>query len=236
MNSKRKNRLSKALAAAGLASRRACEELIFAGRVKVNGEVALLPQTMVDDNDKILFDDKPISGVQSKCYYLLNKPAGYVCTAKRTNTRTKLVLDLFEEVKERLFTVGRLDKNTEGLLLVTNDGNFANRAIHPSSNITKEYLVKTDVEITADHLKAISAGTLVEGTYVKPIKVTKVRKGTLKISVKDGKKHEVRLLMEAAGLAVHHLTRIRIGGLTLGMLELGSYRPLTSREQALIFE
>lgn len=236
MNSKRKNRLSKALAAAGVASRRACEELIFAGRVKVNGAVALLPQTMVDETDTILFDDQPISGAQPKSYFILNKPAGYVCTAKRTNTRTKLVLDLFSETKERLFTVGRLDKNTEGLLLVTNDGHFANKVIHPSFNITKEYLVKTDVEISADHLKAISAGTLVEGTFVKPVKVTKVRKGTLKVAVKDGKKHEVRLLMEAAGLVIHQLTRIRIGGLTLGMLEPGSYRPLTSREQALIFE
>ncbi len=98
---------------------------------------------------------------------MLNKPEGYICTARK-NSKTKIVLDLFEGIEERLFTVGRLDKDTKGLLIVTNDGHFAHKAIHPSSNITKEYLAKTDSEITAEHLKAISSGTLVEGIFIKP--------------------------------------------------------------------
>lgn len=235
-NSKTKVRLSKFLAAAGVASRRACEELIFAGKVTVNGTVALLPQTMVNERDKIVISDKRVSTAEPKVYYLLNKPAGYLCTSVKNN-RNKIVLELFqEEVPYRLFTVGRLDKDTQGLLIVTNDGHFANQVIHPSKDIHKEYLVKTDAEVTADHLSAISNGTLVEGVFIKPVRVTKVRRGTLKITIAEGKKHEVRLLMEAAGLRVKELTRIRIGNLHLGPLPAGSWRPLTDKDKALIFE
>lgn len=230
-----KNRLSKTLAAAGVASRRACESLIFDGKVKVNGIVTLIPQTMVDENDTITVNDKPINAPSNKVYYMLNKPEGYICSAFGKE-QTKLVLSLFEGVKERIFTVGRLDKNTQGLLLVTNDGHFANKVIHPSSNINKEYLAKTDHEITHDHLVAISNGTLVEGVFVKPVEVTKVRRGTIKVTVSEGKKREVRTLIEATGLHVLELTRIRIGGLHLGSLPTGSWRPLTEREKSLIFE
>ena len=230
-----KQRLSKFMAAAGIASRRASEELIFAGRVSVNGSVTLLPQEMVDEQDEILVDGSPVGKKEKKLYFILNKPKDYVCSAKGSS-RTKLVLDLFEDIKERLFTVGRLDKDTEGLLIVTNDGHFANSVIHPSKNITKEYVAKTDQEITPEHLKAISSGTLVEGAFVKPLKVSKVRKGTLKIVIGEGKKREVRMLLDAAGLSVLELSRIKIGGLTLGLLPVGSYRPMTERDRELIFE
>jgi 23S rRNA pseudouridine2605 synthase len=230
-----KKRLSKTLAAAGVASRRACEELIFAGRVRVNGENVLIPQTLVDDQDSITVDEKTVTLEEEKVYFILNKPAGYICTAKRTGS-SKVVLDLFEGITQRLFTVGRLDKNTQGLLLVTNDGHFANRVIHPSSNIKKEYLVKTNHEVTAEHLMAISAGTQVEGVFVKPERVQKVRKGTLKIIISEGKKREVRLLLETAGLDAKELTRIRIGSLLLGPLPPGSWREMTEKEKELIFK
>lgn len=234
-NSLKKIRLSKFLAAAGIASRRASEELIFAGRVTVNGVLVKEPQTLVNADDKIIVDGKRIDHAEPKVYYILNKPAGYVCTARKTGS-TKIVLDLFNEVPYRLFTIGRLDKDTQGLLLVTNDGHFANKVIHPSSDIHKEYLAKTDAEITADHLTAISHGTLVEGVFVKPVRVAKVRKGTLKVAVSEGKKREVRMLLEAAGLKVKELVRIRIGGLLLGPLPTGAYRELTDKEKKLIFE
>lgn len=234
METSKKQRLSKVMAAAGVASRRSCEELIFAGRVRVNGAITK-QQTMVSDQDTILVDGKPISSKEEKVYYILNKPSGYICSTKGTAS-SKLVLDLFEEVEQRLFTIGRLDKDTTGLLLVTNDGHFANRVIHPSANIHKEYLAKTDHEVTAEHLAAISNGTLVEGVFVKPLRVKKVRKGTLKITVAEGKKREVRLLLENAGLQVLELTRIRIGGLLLGPLPTGSWRPLTEKEKESIFE
>jgi len=201
----------------------------------VNDEVTLVPQTMVDSNDKITVDGKTITKAQPKVYYILNKPPGYVCSNKPTKT-AKLVIDLFVETELRLFTVGRLDKDTCGLLLVTNDGHFANKVIHPSGCVHKEYLAKTDEEITPDHLIAMSSGTLVEGVFVKPVSVSKVRKGTLKVTIMEGKKREVRLLMEAAGLKVRELTRIRLGGLHLGTLPLGSWRALTEREKQMIFE
>lgn len=231
----KKQRLSKVLAAAGVASRRACEELIFQGRVKVNGERVLVPQMMVDSAaDEILVNNKPLQQREDKVYYILNKPAGFICST-RGNSRAKLVLELFEGEGHRLFTVGRLDKDTQGLLIVTNDGHFANRVIHPSSNIEKEYLVKVDAEVTHDHLVAISNGTLVEGAFVKPLLVEKIRRGTIKVVISEGKKREVRVLLASAGLKAMSLTRIRLGGLVLGQLPVGSWRPLTEREKELIF-
>ncbi len=231
-----KKRLSKALAAAGIASRRAAEELIFEGRIKVNGKVVKVPQTMVEwGKDVILVDESPIKGEEKKVYYILNKPHGYICTNTRIGTK-KLVVDLFSHLNLRLFTVGRLDRDTTGLLLVTNDGHFSNKVIHPSSNISKEYLVKAAQEITDAHLKDISKGTVIEGSWVKPVRVEKVRKGTLKVVVKEGKKREVRLLVQNAGLDILELSRIRIGGLRLGPIPEGTFREMTETEMKVIFQ
>jgi 23S rRNA pseudouridine2605 synthase len=225
-----KQRLSKVLAACGVASRRKCEELIFAGKVTVNGEKVLIPQTLVSlEDDKILCGGKSILGKEQKVYYMLNKPAGLLCTSLDAG-KEKSVLNLFKEEGLRLFTVGRLDKDTKGLLLVTNDGHFAQSVIHPSKNLSKEYLAKTSKEVTDEHLKAISTGTIVEGVFVKPLAVEKVRRGTIKITVGEGKKREVRCLMEKAGLDVLELKRIRIGGILLGTLPEGSWRELSKAE------
>ncbi len=232
---KKKNRLAKYLAAAGIASRRKCEEMIFSGQVTVNGEVTLLPQTMVDEEDAIVCAGRKVKKKESKVYFILNKPEGYLCSP-RADGRGKLVLDLFEGFNLRLFTIGRLDRDTTGLLLVTNDGIFANRVIHPSSNIQKEYVVKTGSEITDEHLKRIAKGTKIEGVLVKPVKVTKVRKGTVKVVVSDGKKREVRYLVQAAGLEVKELKRTRIGGLRLGDIPVGHFREMTENEKEIIFK
>lgn len=230
-----KQRLSKVLAAAGIASRRACEELIFKGLVRVNGQIVKLPQTLVDASiDVLMVHNQAVKPKEEKVYYILNKPVGFICSAKGAS-QSKLILDLFKEEGHRLFTVGRLDKDTQGLILVTNDGHFAQQVIHPSSNIQKEYLVKTDQEISHEHLIAISQGTLVEGCFVKPIRVEKVRRGTIKIVIGEGKKREVRMLLDAAGLKVLELIRIRLGGLRLGELAVGSWRSLTEKEKQLIF-
>lgn len=229
------NRLSKVLASAGVASRRACEELIFDGHVQVNGQVVLLPQTKVSlSKDKIHVAGKLIKNIESKVYYIVNKPPGYLCSNKAGSG--KIVLDLFPEGGHRLFTVGRLDKDTGGLLIVTNDGHFGNEVIHPSSNIQKEYVAKTHQEITEEHLASIRNGSYIEGTFVKPLKVSKVRKGTLKIVITEGKKREIRILLEAAGLDVWALTRIRIGSLKLGLLPVGGIRTMSERDKELIFE
>ncbi len=231
-----KKRLSKALAAAGIASRRACEDLIFNGHVSVNGEVVLVPQTLVSwEKDAIRVDEKLVSGEEKKAYYILNKPHGYICSNVRLG-RKKLVVDLFVAENSRLFTIGRLDRDTTGLLLVTNDGHFAQKVIHPSANIEKEYIVKTLQEITDHHLKEISKGTSIEGSWIKPARVQKVRKGTLKVIVKEGKKREVRLLVQNAGLDILELSRVRIGGLRLGPIPEGIYREMTEAEKRIIFE
>jgi len=224
-------RLSKALAAAGVASRRACEELIFKGKVSVNGEVVTVPQTLVSwEKDDISIDGVPLKREQEKVYFVLNKPKGYICSSARVGSK-KLVVDLFQNLPYRLFTVGRLDRDTTGLLLVTNDGHFANQVIHPSKGLTKEYLVKTHQEITHEHLAIIAKGAFIEGTWVKPVKVTKMRKGTLKIVVREGKKREVRLLVQKVDLSILSLHRIRIGPLVLGNVEVGTYRPLSEKEK-----
>jgi 23S rRNA pseudouridine2605 synthase len=230
-----KKRLSKALAAAGIASRRACEELIFEGQVRVNGKVVLLPQTLVSlEEDEVLFNGKRVWGEEKKVYYILNKPTGYICSNKRIGTK-KIVLDLFGPMEHRLFTIGRLDRDTTGLLIVTNDGHFAQEVIHPSSNIAKEYLVKTKQEISHEHLVSVSEGAHVEGEWVKPVRVTKVRKGTLKVVVMEGKKREVRILVEKAGLEILGLQRIRIGNLTLGSVPLGGWREMSEKEKQSLF-
>ncbi len=232
---KGKNRLSKTLAAAGIASRRACEELIFQGRVKVNGKTEYVPQTLVSfSEDTIEFDGHSIHKEEKKVTFLLNKPHGYICSHADLGTK-KRVIDLFRHLPYRLFTVGRLDRDTTGLLLVTNDGHLAQRIIHPSANICKEYLVKTEQEILGSHLQSISAGTRIEGFWVKPFRVQKVRKGTLKIVVKEGKKREVRLLVQNAGLNILSLSRIRIGNLLLGPLREGDFREYTQEDELRIF-
>lgn len=228
------NRLSKVLAAAGVASRRKCEQLIFEGKVQVNGEVILAPQTMVSlEKDVIIVAGKRISGSEKKVHFVLNKPKGYLCSHKKGNAQR--VIDLFKGLPYRLFTAGRLDCDTTGLIIVTNDGQFAQEVIHPSKGIEKEYLVKVDQEVFEDDLKAIAEGMVIEGRFVKPIKVKKVRRGTLKIVVGEGKKHEVRLLVSKIGRKVLSLTRIRIGGLTLGTLAEGEYRELSEKERRAIF-
>lgn len=227
-------RLSKILAQSGVASRRKAEELIFDGKVKVNGEIVKIPQTLVDpEKDKIAVSGKPV-GLEKKLYFVLNKPKGYLCTSIDADPE-KSVLSLIDE-DERLFTVGRLDKDTEGLLIVTNDGHFANDIIHPSKNIEKEYLVKVAAEITHENLVALSKGAFIDGDFVKPLKVTKVRGGTFKIVIAEGKKREVRLLCDNLGLKVIHLKRIRIGALVLGSLEPGEYREMNENDKKAVLK
>ncbi len=230
-----KKRLSKALAAAGIASRRACEELIFMGRVQVNGETVKVPQFLVDWSvDRITVDGSNVKGEEEKVFYMINKPKGVICSAERIGNKP-IILDLFPDSRHRLFTIGRLDKDSTGLLLVTNDGQFSQKVIHPSSNIIKEYLVKTTQEISGQHLEELSQGARVDEKWVRPVSVEKVRKGTFRICVKEGKKHEVRIIAERAGLKVIELTRIRIGSLFLGTLSPGEFRLLTETDKTLIF-
>jgi len=230
-----KKRLSKALAAAGIASRRACEELIFSSRVQVNGITVKVPQTLVDWNsDKILVDGASVQGEEKKVYYMLHKPSGYICSSIRPGKKP-IILDLFPNHHKRLFTIGRLDKESKGLILVTNDGYFSHQVIHPSSNIIKEYLMKVSQEVNIESLQLLSEGARIDNRWIRPVSVVKVRRGTVRICVKEGKKHEIRILAERASLNILELIRIRIGRLLLGSLPEGSFRPLSDSDKQLIF-
>ena len=223
-------RLSLFLASAGIASRRASETIIFDGRVAVNGTKVIVPQTMVDPNkDIVTVDRKRVSPAAGRLYYALNKPVGYQCTNDPRIKRR--AIDLVDAPKgARLFTVGRLDKDTSGLIIVTNDGHFANAVMHPSGGIKKEYIAKVDKEITHDHLVALSKGSVVEGVHVRPVRVSKIRRGTVRIVVQEGRRHEVRAMLSAIGCTVLELKRIRIGQLSLGNLPEGQARTIRPEE------
>ena len=226
--------LIKILCQTGLGARRAMQTLIAQGAVSVDGQaVTDGARPFEPHKHKICLYGEPIPMGQAKVYYLLNKPKGYVCSHK---AQGKKVFELFEQTDLRLFSVGRLDRDTTGLLLITNDGDFAQRIAHPRNQIAKEYLVKANKEVEDHHLKAISQGAQIDGRWVKPERVVKVRRASLKVVVTDGRKHEVKELMAAAELQVVELTRIRIGGLLLGALAPGHWRVLKPSEQAAIFQ
>lgn len=227
-----RQRLSKAIAQAGFVSRRAAEKAIFAGDVLLNGKTCYLPQQMVVlGKDLISFKGVAVKKKERKVYYLLHKPVGMLCSSQATPNCKRLVIDLFKDLELRLFTVGRLDKETSGLLLITNDGHFANSVIHPRYQIQKEYIAHTNKEITEEHLTNLRKGCLVESTFVKPHRVTKVRKGTVKIVVLEGKKREVREILAQAGLKTLQLKRVRIGNLHLGKIAPGKWRAITEKEK-----
>ena len=225
-----KQRLSAFLSSAGVASRRASEVLIFEGNVTVNGERVIVPQTLVDpDVDVVTVHRKKVIRTAYRLYYALNKPVGYQCT-NDPRIKRKAVDLVHAPEGTRLFTVGRLDKDTSGLIIVTNDGHFANRIMHPSGGIKKEYIAKVDKEITHEHLVALSKGCKVEGVLVRPVRVTKIRRGTIRIVVQEGRRHEVRNMLLAVGCTVLELKRVRIGQLALGTLPEGQARPIDPEE------
>jgi 23S rRNA pseudouridine2605 synthase len=231
----KENRLSKVIAAAGICSRRKAEELIFEGRVKVNGKFILTPQTIVNiEKDHILIDEAVRLKPPSKKYFLLHKPKGFICSSTTVGHK-KIVMDLFPNFKERLFTVGRLDKDTTGLLIVTNDGDFANQIIHPSSNIIKEYEVKTKNEITDDHIIKLKKGAFLDGKRVIPAYIKPIKWNLFLIGIKEGKKHEVRIITANAKLKLKSLKRTKIGKLSLANLPLGNMRAMTKNDKELIF-
>lgn len=228
-------RLNKILQEFGVASRRKADELIAKGLVQINGKRVLELGIKADPNkDEISVSGKTLTTVEKKIYLMLNKPIGYVCSNKRI-FKEKLVLDLLPQ-KERLFTIGRLDKETSGLLLVTNDGDFANLVIHPSSNISKEYIATLADEIKDIHIDMIYQGVDIDNRLIKPKLVEKIGKKSVKVVVNEGKKHEVRKLIDNTSIPLIHLKRTRIGKLALNGLQEGDIRDLSEIDKAMIFE
>ncbi len=222
-------RLQKVLAVRGWGSRRICEELIAAGRVTVNGEVAVLGRRVETEHDRVEVDGVPIGTRPGLVYYLLNKPLGVVTTAADTHGRPTVVEIVPAE--PRVYPVGRLDANTEGLLLLTNDGDLAQRLTHPSHGVEKEYLV--DVEggrMSQGALRTLREGVELDDGTTAPATVSQPEPGVLRITIHEGKKRQVRRMCDAVGHPVRRLVRVRIGTLVDRRLQPGEWRELTAEE------
>ena len=222
-------RLQKVLAAVGYGSRRVCEELIAAGRVTVNGEVAVLGRRVEADTDRIEVDGAPIGVRPGLVYYLLNKPVGVVTTSKDTHGR-RTVIDLVP-AEPRVFSVGRLDADTEGLLLLTNDGDLANRVAHPSHGVDKEYLVEVDGgRVAPGAVRQLREGIELDDGTTAPAKVSQPEPGLLRLTIHEGRNRQVRRMCEAVGHPVRRLVRTRIGPISDRSLVPGTWRELTLEE------
>jgi 23S rRNA pseudouridine2605 synthase len=221
-------RLQKVLAQAGLGSRRACEELIAAGRVTVNGEVATLGSRADPEVDAIEVDGARIGVRQGLVHYLLNKPAGVVTTASDPQGRPTVVG--LVPAEPRVYPVGRLDADTEGLLVLTNDGELAHRLTHPSFGVDKEYLADVTGTPSRGALRRLREGVELEDGPTAPARVSLVGDHTLRITIHEGRNRQVRRMCEAVGHPVRRLVRVRIGPLADRRLPPGEWRPLTQAE------
>ena len=229
-------RLQKYMAAAGVASRRGAEKFIEQGRVTVNGRVASLGDT-VSPGDVVLLDNKPVD-LEDKVYYMLNKPAGSTTTVSDPHADIT-VMALMSDVPGRVFPVGRLDKDTEGLLLFTNDGDMAHRLLHPSHHVAKTYLVRVLGRLREEDAARLESGLELFDGKTAPAKVAHVRYGgnetQFELTIWEGRKRQVRRMCEQLDRRVIYLKRIRVGSLELGALPSGRYRRMDRSEmEALI--
>lgn len=221
-------RLQKVLAQAGLGSRRTCEELIERRRVRVNGEVAVLGKRVDPEVDVIEVDGAQIGVRPGLVHYLLNKPVGVITTAADTHGRP-IVVDLVPS-EPRVFPVGRLDADTEGLLLLTNDGDLAQRLTHPSYGVDKEYLVEIEGHPNRGVVRRLREGVQLDDGITAPAKVAVLGDHLLRITIHEGRNRQVRRMCDAVGTPVVRLVRTRIGPLADRTLAPGEWRPLTQAE------
>jgi len=227
-------RLQKYMSRHGIASRRACEEIIASGRVKVNGHVADRPGITVDpDRDRVEVDGKRLREPQKKVYLMIYKPRGYLSTVTDPSGRKK-VTDLLDGIKERVYPVGRLDYDSEGLLLLTNDGEFAYRLTHPGHKVAKTYRVRVKGIPTDASLDSLSAGIMLEDGITAPATIYFIDQlegnSLLEVTITQGKNRQIRRMFEKIGHEVIRLKRTKIGPLSLGNLKSGQSRPLKDIE------
>ncbi len=226
-------RLNKFLALAGLASRRGADELISAGRVVVDGKTAKLG-TEVTGKEKIQLDGKAIEvGEVKKVYFLMNKPKGVVTTSKDTHGR-KTVIDLVPSRRERVFPVGRLDQDTTGLLILTNDGELAYRLTHPKYGVEKKYQLLVDGRVKKDEVEGMKNGIRLEEGMTGKAKVRVIEEndevGLIEMVIHEGKKRQIRRMCEVVGWDLRELRRVAVGSVELGKLKEGEVRSLTEEE------
>lgn len=234
-----KIRLQKFLSEAGVASRRKAEEMIRNGAVKVNGVTAQIGDSVDPKKDTVLVKGKKVMKQKTMRYILLNKPRGYVTTTDDDLGR-KCVLELVKDVKERIYPVGRLDRVSEGALVFTNDGEFANAMMHPSKHVPKTYRVTVRPEATAEQVDILSTGVEIDGRMTAPADVYVLSKeegrAVLEIVLYEGRNRQIRKMCEALGLEVARLRRVAVGPVKLGMLPTGQWRDLTADEVNALFK
>jgi len=229
-----KMRLQKYFSECGIMSRRAAEAAIADGRVRVNGVIASVGESIDPESDTVLLDGEPVSRrAEGYSYYMLHKPRGYITSLSDERGR-KCVTELLSEIKERVYPVGRLDYNSEGLLIFTNDGALANKLMHPGHGVKKTYIVVADSAIDDMQAAKLSEPVVSDGETLCADSVELVSPGdkrsVLKVILSEGKNREIRRIFEANGLAVRRLKRISLGKLELGDLKKGEVRKLTAKE------
>lgn len=234
-----KIRLQKYLAECGIASRRKSEELIAAGKVKVNGVTASVGDKVNPKHDKVTVSGKKAVSVKKSVYIMLNKPRGFITTMSDEHDR-KCVAQLVKGVNTRVYPVGRLDRESEGLLLMTNDGEFANALTHPSKHVSKTYRVTVRPEITKEQATEFRNGIEIDGKMTAPadlrILETQENRTVVDVTIYEGRNRQIRKMFEALGIEVARLKRTKVGNLKLGMLKQGDYRDLTPDEVSALYE
>jgi len=220
-------RVQKIISNAGYCSRRKAEELIRQGEVKVNDKVIKPGEKADPENDKITVNDREIK-IEKRIYLLFNKPVGYITTLDDPLNR-KTIFDIIN-IKERIFPVGRLDNDTSGLLLLTNDGDFANKIMHPRYEIEKTYRVRIDGELKGSDIKKLENGIIIDGKKTCPARITRIKQDIFDITIHEGRNRIVRKMMSALGYSVLFLERIAIGDIKINVMAPGQYRNLTSNE------
>lgn len=225
-------RLQAFLAHAGIASRRASEKLILEGRVTVNGETVATLGTKVGRSDAVCVDGVPVSAAEQKRYVLLNKPQGYVCSMSDEKGRPTAADLIRRKYSERLYNVGRLDMYSAGLIIFTNDGDFAKTISHPSAQIEKEYIVDTSLPIPRGLCEDFVRGVRIENVFYKAVSARELNSHRMAVVLTEGKNREIRRIFEAAEIGIKRLARVRIGNINIDDMAVGEMRELYEYEVA----
>lgn len=229
-------RLNKFLAEKGVASRRKSDELISSGKIRVNGKIVEKLGTKIDPEvDEISVDEKILAAKPKLVYFVLNKPLDFVCSNSRTKNEPRIVLDFFPS-ELKIFPVGRLDKMTTGLLILTNDGNLSFQLTHPKFECEKEYEVEVNADLTNERIRKIETGVSLDRRKTKSTEVEVLGKRKARVILREGRNRQVRKIFGKVGCEVLRLKRVRIKNLTLGNLALGKYRELSSEEVKMLHD
>lgn len=221
-------RINKYIAKSGVASRRNADKLIQEGKIKVNDDVVLTPGLDIKNSDKVEYNGKVLEIIEEKHYIMLNKPVGYVCS-NSSQFNEHIIYELID-VDTKLFSIGRLDKDSRGLIILTNDGDIYNNIIHPKNEIYKTYIVSLDKYFLPKHKEIIEQGIDIGDYITNPSKIRIITDNLLEIKINEGKNRQIRRMFQALNYTVTDLNRISIGEIQLGNLKIGQYRSLTDKE------